>query len=167
MQEVQAMNTKIEDNSYFKLWWLFIEASFFSSKARNKELSQYGITMEQAGILFCIKVLGDNVTSAELGRQRGRERNTMSEALSVMTRKGFITKTQDSVNKNQIRIQLTPKGRDIIEKYDRKESLHDIFSCLSEDELLLLEQLLRKIHKKALYLNEMNAPLEFLTKAFN
>lgn len=164
------MDNKVYFDKYFKLWWLFIETAFFASKARNKELSKYNITMEQAGILFCVKMLGDNVTSAELGRQRGRERNTISESLSTMVRKGLVKKEGDLRKKNQLRIILTDKGREILEKFDKHLTIQHVFSSLSEDELLLMQKVLFKVHEKALSLNKMDGiqkrPLEFLINAF-
>lgn len=155
-----------ENEEYFKLWWYLVETAFFASKARNKELSKYDITMEQAGILICIKELGDDVTSAELGRTRGRERATMSEALTTMARKGLVEKSKDPINANQLRIKLTEKARKIIEEYDKRDTIRSTFSIFSKEELALMEKLFKKIHKQVLAINDFNdikkPPMKFL-----
>jgi len=147
-------HAKLDISTYYRLWMLYTETAFLAGKIRKKELSKNGITMEQVGILFDINTMGNNVPSAELWRRRGRERNTMSEALSTMARKGLIIKEKDSVNKNQIRIQLTEKGRTIIEKLDKRESVVKILSCFTKEEFFLMEKLCNKIHERVISIIE-------------
>jgi len=140
---------------YFKLWLIFMDTSFFASKARNKQLSELGVTMEQTGILYAIRVLGNNVTMAEIGYQRGREPSTISETISAMARNGLVTKTRDRSIGNQIRVKLTQKGTEIIEILDKKESIDYLFSPFTESELQILEIMLLKLHSRALELNDL------------
>ncbi len=48
-------NSLLSDQDYY-LWMLLIYVRRGILKLREKELYQYGITPEQAGILFCIQV---------------------------------------------------------------------------------------------------------------
>lgn len=56
---------------------------------------QYGITPEQAGVLFCIKVIGKEATPAKISRYTIREPYTVSAMLNRMERKGLIKKVKD------------------------------------------------------------------------
>ena len=70
-----------DTDEYYKLWWLFVETAFFFSKARNKELSKYDISLEQIGTLFCIKML---VSQKDLLKLRWKELLPISELERVI-----------------------------------------------------------------------------------
>jgi len=119
-------------------------------KARGKELSRYGVTVEQASILFVIQAIGGKSTPAEISKWMLREPHTISSILTRMEKEGLITKRKDSSNKGQVIVALTEKGRQIYSQSIKRESIREIISCLSEEEHNQLGSLLEKLRDSAL-----------------
>ena len=64
------MTTSIYRDKDFNLWVLLQQARDAVFKAREKELSPYGITPMETAVLFIIQAVGDQVTPAEAQRLR-------------------------------------------------------------------------------------------------
>ena len=52
----------------YALWWLVISMRRAMYKARAKELFRYGLTCEEAAVLFAVSSIGDRATPAEIAR---------------------------------------------------------------------------------------------------
>ena len=134
----------------YNLWILLGQARDMVFKARGKELSRYGVTVEQASILFVIQAIGGKSTPAEISKWMLREPHTISSILTRMEKEGLITKRKDSSNKGQVIVALTEKGRQIYSQSIKRESIREIISCLSEEEHNQLGSLLEKLRDSAL-----------------
>jgi DNA-binding MarR family transcriptional regulator len=118
-------------------------------KAREKELREYGIALEQAAVCFYILAIGDKATPAQLSRWMLREPHTISAILSRMEQKGLVRKVKD-LGGNQLRVTLTDRGYKNFEQSTKKESIHRIMSCLSESEYQQITSCLIKMQEEAL-----------------
>ncbi len=148
------MKGSFSEDQVFKTWWLLHQARDVTFRARTRELSQYGITVEQAAVLFIIKVLNNiktKVTPGEISKWIMREPNSVSKILSRMEKEGFIRKTSNLGNKkNEVHVTLTEKGEQSYQRSLNREVIREIISCLSQEEQQQLRSLLEKIREKGL-----------------
>ena len=144
------MNDQLLDDRDYNLWILLGQARDMVFKARGKELSQYGVTVEQASILFVIRAIGGKATPTEISKWMLREPHTISVILTRMEKDGLVTKRKDLDKKRQIIVALTEKGRQACGQSARRESVREIMSCLSEEERDQLGSLLEKLRDCAL-----------------
>lgn len=134
----------------YALWLLLLKVRRCISKARGKELSLYGITPEQAGVLFIVQALNNRTTPAEISRLTFREPHTVSVLISRMEEKGLIKKVKDMDRKNMIRIVITEKGEQAYSQSSQRTPIHNIMSALSEAERHQLMSLLQRLSDRAL-----------------
>ena len=129
----------------YTLWLMLANARDAIQELRKKELRKYGISPQQAGILFRIKILGGNTTPAELSRLSFRKANTTTVILKRMTVNGLVKKRIDRKRKNSKRITLTEKGERLYQIATRRESIYKAFSGLSKEQLEQLHDILQII----------------------
>ena len=144
------MNAALSTDQDYNLWVLLHQAKDAVFKARQKELSQYGISAMEAAALFIIQAIGDKATPAEISRWIFREHHTVTALLTRMEKKGLIAKCKDSDRKNLWRIGLTEKGQNAYRQSVKRESIHTAMSPLSENERERLESYLKKVRDQAL-----------------
>ena len=143
-------NKSVIMDSDFRLWIMLRQARDAIRKIRARELNQYGITAGQAAVLFVIKAIGEDVTPAQISQWRIQERHSISAILNRMEKDGLVTKAKDLPRKNQVRVSLTPKGEKACEQAVKRESIHKILSCLSEEEHEQLTSCLQRLRNEAL-----------------
>lgn len=119
-------------------------------KIRAKELLRHGITPEQSAVLFVIHAIGFRATPAEISRCISREPHSVSGLLSRMEKEGLVERTKDLDRKNLIRISMTEKGKKAYQKTIKRDSIHNVMSCLSPEEHRQLRTNLEKLWSKAL-----------------
>lgn len=124
--------------------------------ARENELKPYGISPIQAGTLYIIDKLnsmdssGESSTPANIAIQSSRKAHSTSELLTRMGEKGLINKDNSLEKANRVRIELTDKGLEVLNKSSKRTGVHNILSVLSEQERQQLSESLRKIEEKSL-----------------
>ncbi len=144
------MGTDVVTDPDYKLWVLLHQTRDAIRKARERDLRQVGISFIQAGVLACVKSLGNSATPANLSRWLLRERHTISELINRMVKEGLVRKVKDLDKKNLVRVALTDKGEQAYENSIKRESIHKIMSSLSEEEHRQLNLCLRKLLDKTL-----------------
>ena len=143
-------------NDYqFDTWWLLHQAQHAIFRVRNKELSQYNLTAEQASVLFVIKVLSETdrkTAPGEIARCVLREPHAVSKILTRMEKDGLVNKVNGLGRKrNEVLVNLTEKGRMAYNYSIKRDTIHTIMSSLTEEECLQLCSLLNKLRDKALH----------------
>lgn len=126
----------------YNLWGLLSRTRDVIFKARANDLVPIGLTPRQASALLVIAAIGDKATPAEISRRLFREPHSVSGLLKRMERDGLVRQTDDLERKNLIRVTLTEKGQQVLALSKRNESLHRIFSSLSEEQRQQLELIL-------------------------
>ena len=137
----------------YNLWVLLSQARVMLFRARDKELSQYGITARQAAVLFAIKALNateGKATPAEISRWLLREPHTVSRILSRMEKDGLVSKMKGSGKKRKVCITLTEEGEQAYRHTLKRESIREIMSCLSEEEHQQLNSMLKTLRDRAI-----------------
>lgn len=126
--------------NYHRLWTSFRNLGHLMDRVREKELSKYGLTTSQAGMLHHVKALGDGATPAAIARIQHREATSVSSLLIRMEKQGLIKRVKDMARKNQVRVYLTDKGENALIDAARRESINKIISQLDNNDL---EQMVR------------------------
>lgn len=99
---------------------------------------------------------GSSVT--ELARILDMTKGSVSEVLKKLAQKGFIIKEQSPENASKIMINISDKGKEILEKHEKIHSnieskFKKYYETLAEDELKFLEEFFSKFED---FLNEIN-----------
>ncbi len=144
------METLASNDQDYALWLLLLKVRRCISKTREKELSLYDITPEQAGVLFIVQALNSQTTPAEISRLTFREPHTVSVLISRMEKKGLVRKVKDMDKKNMIRIVITEKGQEAYNQSSQRAPIHNIMSALSEAERQQLMSFLQTLRDRAL-----------------
>ena len=142
-------NTLFEDKDY-QLWVLLRQARDEVLRVRQKELSPYGISPQEAAILFFIQVIGNNCTPTDIAQWLLRRHHAVLGILSRMEKKQLISRTRDLKRKNLVRVSLTEKGQQAFYQSTKIDSLHQIMSSLSQEERQQLRSFLEIIRDRAL-----------------
>ena len=94
-----SMKTPLDStDKEYQLWALLRQTRDAVSRARGKELKEYGISGRQSSILFTIQLIeqtGSIPTPAEIARWQFREPHTVSTLLKRMEREGLVKKVKD------------------------------------------------------------------------
>ncbi|MFC1926161.1 MarR family winged helix-turn-helix transcriptional regulator [Chloroflexota bacterium] len=143
----QGIQCTDEDNN---LWVLLSQTRDAMYKAREKELSKFGVSTMQAAAMLVIKQAKGPVTPSEISRWLFREPHSVSGMLSRMESDGLIKKTKDLGKKNLVRVTLTKKGIIAYTKSKELEPIHRIFSSLSDEQRGNLKSSLSVLLEKSL-----------------
>ncbi len=140
---------------HLQLWFLLARTRDAVYRARQKDLSESGLTAEQSFVLSIVQSLvnqgmADKVTPAEISRQMFRESQSVSELLQRMEREGLVAKVKDLKRKNMVRVELAKKGRDQFEASISAASMARIMSHLSSEQREQLTTCLTIIREAAL-----------------
>ena len=127
---------------------------------KNNDLRQHGITTRQLAILDIIGILGGKVTPKELSTRLLRQPHSISSLLIRMEKRGLVKRTTNPGIKNSINITLTDKGKQVLKDSVEPDTVSEIISCLTEQELQQLISSLKKIRNSALdTISRTNQPL--------
>jgi len=119
-------------------------------KIRQRELSKYDLTPEQASALMVIHTLKGNATTAEISRRLFRESNSITVLLRRLEKRGLISKRPDVHRKNIIRISLTERGKEAYQNALKIDAFERIIKKFSVRKRKQLWQLLEKLRNHAL-----------------
>ena len=142
------MNDASTLDGYHKLWTSFRNLGHLMDRVREKELSKYGLTTSQAGMLHHVRALGNTATPAAIARIQHREATSVSSLLIRMEKQGLVKRVKDLARKTQVRIYLTKKGEQAIDEASLRESPTRILSQLSDEdrqEMTRITDFLRRI----------------------
>ena len=145
-KEVKYFSYSDEDQD---LWLLLTRTRYAIFRAREKELMRYGISPEQAGLLFVVQALGSKSTPAAIARVIFRQPHTVSALVDRMARKGLVKKLKDLDRKNLVRVSMTEKGRKAYEQSSKRGPIHRIIAVLTPQERNDLKLYLQKLMRKA------------------
>jgi len=144
------MNSYADSDEDYTLWFLLRQACDAALRARDKELSRYGISVEEAAVLFVVQANGERATPSEISRWLFREPHSTSGLIIRMEKDGLVRKLNDLERKNMLRVVMTEKGREAYEESTARKSIHRMMSSLSEDERQLMRSCLEKLRNEAL-----------------
>jgi MarR family transcriptional regulator, organic hydroperoxide resistance regulator len=131
------------------LWLLLTHARYAIFRAREKELQRYGISPEQASLLFTVRAMENKATPAALARYLLRQPHTISALVDRMTQKGLVKKAKDLERRNLVRVAITEKGQKAYDNSVKRGSIRRIMSTLSPEEKKKFREYLEKLYGQA------------------
>jgi DNA-binding MarR family transcriptional regulator len=115
-------------------------------QGRQKDIFKtFGITLQQFNILRILRGQHPNSTSATEIKSRMLDKNSdVSRLLDRLLAKKVITKRVSSNDKRAADVNLTEEGLELLKAIDKKQHQIDSVLLLSDDEALVLSDLLDK-----------------------
>ena len=132
----------------FQLWRLLDHAGFMIGRAREKELSQFGLTPEQAHVLDILVNNGGAVTINDIVKITQRQHHSISTLVARMGRQGLITKEKNAEDLRKWDVFITPRGEELFRELTR-DSLTRIMAVLTAKEHNNLRDGLFKLLQRA------------------
>lgn len=116
-------------------------------RAVDHVLDGFDTTCTQVELLSCLEKLmrgGNPVTQSDIAGFLGKDKNTVSEVMRSLEKKGYITRTVSESDMRAKRIRLTDKGYDLLGKSVREMVRMDERFFPERDENDELKNLLKK-----------------------
>ncbi len=132
------------------LWQILARTNHALAKVRQKELHQYGITMNDAIVLFTVIRLKDAASPTNISRQLFWEPHTVSAQLKTMEQKGLVRRVKDRKRQNLIWVEITEQGLEAYRQSSLHKSTRKMMSALTKEEQLQLWALLARIRQKTM-----------------
>lgn len=138
----------------YNLWVMVQQTRDAVWTAREQELSEYGLSIMEAAVLFVVQVVertaNRKVSIADLSRWLFRSPNSMSELISRMEKKELVNKTRNQSKKSAVSISITEKGKKYYQMSTERQIVHEIMASLTSEERQQLWIALGKIRNNAL-----------------
>ena len=134
--------------SNYELWLLMGRIHHDVVLVRQKELSPYHIPPQQLNVLRTIQYLGEKATLASIAKELERKPNVISRQAAGMEKDGLIKRTNDTPKSRLLKIELTEKGRDMLNIRDESKIIDAAWSFLNEEDRQKLYAVLYRMSTK-------------------
>jgi len=142
-------NPFLQDNDVsFQLWRLLYHTAFVINRSRQKELAQYGVTPEQAHVLDILYQSRSTAKIRDIVKITMHQHHSISTLVNRMAVQGLVQKVRSPNDARQYNVTITEKGKALFRTITR-QSITDIFSCLSQRDSKALDNGLKKLMAKA------------------
>ncbi|WP_127142258.1 MarR family winged helix-turn-helix transcriptional regulator [Flagellimonas marinaquae] len=86
-------------------------------RAYLRKFTELGVdtTIEQWVVLYRIHQLGDDASQRDIVNENFRNRATTSRVIGGLEKKGWISKTRFKGDQKRFKLELTPKGQEILD----------------------------------------------------
>jgi len=140
---------KFTNDEDYEAWRLLDHTRKLIFQLRSEELKKYDVTPVDISVLNRIQTLGKDATPIAIARLGNQTRSAIHEMLKKIEGKGFVSKYYpDKMNKKTMIVVLTQKGKKAYRNAKRVQSIHEVFSCLSPEEIQQLDKYLGKLWAK-------------------
>ena len=110
-----AVNSK-SGNTVLRVWLLLHRVRDILALCEDSIFAEYGITTEQFSVLAAVKSRGGSLRPTDLASILERSVNSMSMLVDRMVKAGLVRRTRDRVDRRVVRVTLTSKGTNAIER---------------------------------------------------
>jgi len=114
------------------LFGLLKHSTSLISRARELELAQYQITMEQMSVLHALLISKGSATIDEIATIVIRQHNSVSTIVNRMSKAGLVKK-EKILHQKKYSVQITEKAQSFVAAIPRK-SIEMVFTSLSLEE---------------------------------
>jgi len=137
-----------------QMTWIQLEIlSAILHRAGDLELAKIGLNLPQAMVLYCVNASPEPMTPMKLARLMHKQPHTISALVHRMEAKGLLKTRHDLKRKNWLRISLTGKGEEALQRWPTVTVVPDtLTSSLSKRELETLRATTKKLHAVGLKL---------------
>ncbi|MFY9813928.1 MAG: MarR family winged helix-turn-helix transcriptional regulator [Dehalococcoidales bacterium] len=143
------MQKQILSESNFDLWLLIGRVNHEIMLARQKELRQYNIPIQQTLFLYTLQSLGPKATISEVAKAMERTLAVTAQHAARMENYGLIKRIKNSPRSNLLRLELTDKGLEMVKLARKSHCVDSILSFLDMAERQQMESELTRILVKA------------------
>ena len=147
------MEKLTESVSNYELWLLMGKIHHDVVLVRQKELSPYHIPPQQLNVLRTIQYLGEKATLSNIAKELERKPNVISRQAAGMEKDGLIKRTNDTPKSRLLKIELTKKGRDMLNIRDESKIIDAAWSFLNEEDR---QKLYSVLHRMSIKLKEQD-----------
>lgn len=151
-----------QDRELYDLWRSFSQVRRAIWKTSAKELGKYGITPEQAGVLYIVRNVIPNGSQSQISRLMLMEHHTISGIVQRMEARGLVKREVDGARKNVFRVTITEKGEEAYRYAVKRRSVHNVMLSLTAKERQQFSVMLNKLLAAAL--NELE---QYYTSPFS
>jgi len=108
------------------------------------EFTAFDLTMAQAKLLYVVTVSGD-LSMSEIAGRLGVTISTASGAVDHLVSAGLLSRVDDPANRRQVRVSVTPRGRDALEQMRELtvRQLQELLNPLDDAQLDVVERAIR------------------------
>jgi DNA-binding MarR family transcriptional regulator len=155
----------VDSNNAFTTWLLLHYTKLAITQLRDIEIAKFRITMEQSAVLTILTNRGGKATITDIAQVLMRRRHSVSTLLERMQKRGLVKKIKYPKQK-ELEIEITKKGKDLQESITT-DTIEQVFSSLSADEIQKLTDCLKTLYLKSLDLLDIktNVPMQlYLSK---
>ncbi|MBU3060705.1 MarR family transcriptional regulator [Nocardia sp. NEAU-G5] len=92
-----------------------VRSSFLVSAVYTESAREYGITAQQ-GQLLCV-LMSQSYGMTELGAVLGLAKSSLTGLVDRTAQRGFLRRVPDPDDARAVRIELTPEGRELAERF--------------------------------------------------
>lgn len=126
------------------LLYLLARASSEVSAQFHAHLKQHGLQVAEWRVLATLSD-GDGMTVGELAARALQRQPTMTKTIDRMVRSGLVTRRKGEPDRRQVRIYITPDGRNRVRDALSAAKLHeaDVLSDYGPDEARRLKSMLQ------------------------
>jgi len=133
-----------------RMWAALHQASHVIEQVREHEMRRLGISMMQSAVMWVVKTTEPPVTPAKISQYLLRRPNSIAGLLDRMEKQDLIRRMKDAQTNRTI-VELTEKGDSILrESVSDMQSIHNIASVLSEEEIARTTEALLALRARAI-----------------
>jgi DNA-binding MarR family transcriptional regulator len=127
-------------------WRINYLANYYSLKANRELQKKYHTSRQEFVVLFCL-TNSSNVTAQDICNVTGRPKNTISDAVSKLLKKGYISRRDNPRDGRSGILRLTAKGSRLYERIIEifKEQEIKMVAGLKTTERKALDRILAKL----------------------
>jgi MarR family transcriptional regulator, organic hydroperoxide resistance regulator len=128
------------------LLYLLARASSEVSAQFHAHLKQHGLQVPEWRVLASLSD-GDGMTIGELAARALQRQPTMTKTIDRMVRSGLVTRRKGEPDRRQVRVFITPEGRNRVQGALSAAKLHesDVLSDYGHDEAQRLKSMLQSL----------------------
>jgi len=150
-----ALDSK-SGNTILRLWLLLHRVRDALVACEDSILKEYGLTVEQFGVLASVKSRGGSLRPADLASILERSPNSISMLVDRMVKAGLVKRTRGRRDRRVVNVTLTSKGQKALEPATPVgwEFIQKILSPISYEDKRAMVDLLETVKCELLgYLN--------------
>lgn len=139
------------DNPYLTAWIRLRQAAGAANRLVEVDLGKLGTTLAQVDVLTILSLSKGSLTPGEIASYVFREKHSASALLTRMQRAGLVKKVRSRKDQRVVKIQIQPKGRELMAKALGVEYRADLMaSCFTDEEIRQFDSFLKRLRDASL-----------------
>jgi len=141
------------DDPFSNTWVLLRQTWEAMAQYLESELSMHQVKLAQMDILMMLSASKALLTESQIASYTFRTLQSVSGLVTRMENAGYLRKVRGAGDQRVVKVQMLPKGDEVVKKVRRAGFVYGcrvMKSSLSEKEIELLKQLLKKLRDGAL-----------------